>query len=414
MPQYQTWEEFSRAAEKLYLADPMKESCGWKFSSPLCWVLSSTGLFPGTRRKRCLLKMGGGGLGRGPQLQRTRASALSRSRLPRRRSRLPLRSGNKPALCSAPPPNPSPSPGSRILLQDLHWRIDRVRLTPPLEDVRFHFGFNSKYLRKVLSYWRNGFDWRKQVEILNRYPHFKTKIEGLDIHFIHVKPHQPPSGCTPKPLLMVHGWPGSFYEFYKIIPLLTDPRNHGLSEEHIFEVICPSIPGYGFSEASSKKGLNSVATARIFYKLMLRLGFQEFYVQGGDWGSLICTNMAQMVPSPASASPGPSLRPQPRERPAFEHGFRFKSRHPDPSPGMAFPEVFRLHPEGYRAAVPLQGEGFLQLDEGERLYAHPGHQTRHCGLRSERLSRGPGCLYPGEVFHLDQPGVPRPGRRRPG
>ncbi|XP_064450536.1 epoxide hydrolase 1 isoform X2 [Mirounga angustirostris] len=274
-----------------------RESCGWKFSSPLCWVLSSTGLFPGTRRKRCLLKMGGGGLGRGPQLQRTRASALSRSRLPRRRSRLPLRSGNKPALCSAPPPNPSPSPGSRILLQDLHWRIDRVRLTPPLEDVRFHFGFNSKYLRKVLSYWRNGFDWRKQVEILNRYPHFKTKIEGLDIHFIHVKPHQPPSGCTPKPLLMVHGWPGSFYEFYKIIPLLTDPRNHGLSEEHIFEVICPSIPGYGFSEASSKKGLNSVATARIFYKLMLRLGFQEFYVQGGDWGSLICTNMAQMVPS---------------------------------------------------------------------------------------------------------------------
>lgn len=77
---------------------------------------------------------------------------------------------------------------------------------------------------------------------------------GLDIHFIHVKPPQPPSGCTPKPLLMVHGWPGSFYEFYKIIPLLTDPRSHGLSEEHVFEVICPSIPGYGFSEASSKKG----------------------------------------------------------------------------------------------------------------------------------------------------------------
>lgn len=77
---------------------------------------------------------------------------------------------------------------------------------------------------------------------------------GLDIHFIHVKPPQPPSGCTPKPLLMVHGWPGSFYEFYKIIPLLTDPRKHGLSDEHVFEVICPCIPGYGFSEASSKKG----------------------------------------------------------------------------------------------------------------------------------------------------------------
>lgn len=77
---------------------------------------------------------------------------------------------------------------------------------------------------------------------------------GLDIHFVHVKPPQLPPGRTPKPLLMVHGWPGSFYEFYKIIPLLTDPANHGLSEEHVFEVICPSIPGYAFSEAASKKG----------------------------------------------------------------------------------------------------------------------------------------------------------------
>lgn len=80
---------------------------------------------------------------------------------------------------------------------------------------------------------------------------------GLDIHFIHVKPPQMPSGRTPKPLLMVHGWPGSFYEFYKIIPLLTDPKTHGLGDEHVFEVICPSIPGYGFSEASSKKGTKS-------------------------------------------------------------------------------------------------------------------------------------------------------------
>ncbi|OBS60226.1 hypothetical protein A6R68_08653 [Neotoma lepida] len=182
-------------------------------------------------------------------------------------------------------------------IKDLHQRIDRFRASPPLEGSCFHYGFNSNYLKKVVSFWRNEFDWKKQVEILNRYPHFKTKIEGLDIHFIHVKPPQLPSGRTPKPLLMVHGWPGSFYEFYKIIPLLTDPKAHGLSDEHVFEVICPSIPGYGFSEASSKKGCNSVATARIFYKLMSRLGFQKFYIQGGDWGSLICTNMAQMVPN---------------------------------------------------------------------------------------------------------------------
>ncbi|XP_004700001.1 epoxide hydrolase 1 [Echinops telfairi] len=181
-------------------------------------------------------------------------------------------------------------------IQDLHWRIEKNRLSPSLEDSGFHYGFNSNYMKKVISYWKEVFDWRKQVGVLNRYPHFKTKIEGLDIHFIHVKPPQLPAGRTPKPLLMVHGWPGSFYEFYKIIPFLTDPKSHGLSDEHVFEVICPSIPGYGFSEASSKKGLGSVATARIFYKLMLRLGFQEFYAQGGDWGSLICTNLAQMAP----------------------------------------------------------------------------------------------------------------------
>lgn len=182
-------------------------------------------------------------------------------------------------------------------INDLHRRIEKARLTPPLEDSRFHYGFNAHYLQKVLAYWRDGFDWRKQVAELNRYPHFKTKIEGLDIHFIHVKPPRLPAGRSAKPLLMVHGWPGCFYEFYNIIPLLTDPESHGLGGEHVFEVVCPSIPGYGFSEAASKKGLNSVATARIFYKLMLRLGFREFYAQGGDWGSLICTNIAQLAPS---------------------------------------------------------------------------------------------------------------------
>lgn len=78
---------------------------------------------------------------------------------------------------------------------------------------------------------------------------------GIDVHFVHVKPPRLPKGQSAKPLLMVHGWPGSFYEFYKIIPLLTDPASHGLSDEHIFEVICPSIPGYGFSEAPHKKGM---------------------------------------------------------------------------------------------------------------------------------------------------------------
>ncbi|KAM9355798.1 epoxide hydrolase 1 [Pholidichthys leucotaenia] len=178
-------------------------------------------------------------------------------------------------------------------LEDLHRRIDMTRPVPSLEDSQFHYGFNSQYLQKVVSYWRNDFDWKRQVEKLNQYPHFKTNIEGIDIHYLHVKPKKVPEGSRAVPLIMVHGWPGSFYEFYGLIPLLTDPSDPG---DLVFEVVCPSIPGYGFSEAPSKKGFDSVCAARIFHKLMKRLGFQQFYAHGGDWGWQITTNMAQLEP----------------------------------------------------------------------------------------------------------------------
>ncbi|XP_061601019.1 epoxide hydrolase 1 [Cololabis saira] len=175
-------------------------------------------------------------------------------------------------------------------IEDLHERIDNARYTESLEDCGFHYGFNSAYLKKVISYWRNGFDWKKQVTVLNKYAHFKTKIEGVDVHFIHVRPPHLENQKV-LPLMLVHGWPGSFYEFYKILPLLTQNRD-GV----VFEVIIPSIPGYGFSEAPHKQGFDSLAAARIFLTLMERLGFSQFYLQGGDWGSLITTNMAQMKP----------------------------------------------------------------------------------------------------------------------
>lgn len=179
-------------------------------------------------------------------------------------------------------------------LEDLHRRIDQTRPVPSLEDSQFHYGFNSHYLQKVVSYWRNDFDWRRQVDKLNQFPQFKTKIEGIDVHFLHVKPKKVPEGTTAIPLIVVHGWPGSFYEFYGLIPLLTEPSN---PSDLVFEVVCPSIPGYGFSEAPHKKGFDTVCAARIFHKLMKRLGFKKFYAQGGDWGSLVTTNMAQLEPS---------------------------------------------------------------------------------------------------------------------
>ncbi|XP_028253027.1 epoxide hydrolase 1 [Parambassis ranga] len=178
-------------------------------------------------------------------------------------------------------------------LEDLYRRIDLTRPVPSLENSQFNYGFNSQYLQKVVSYWRNDFDWRRQVDKLNQYPHFKTKIEGIDIHYVHVKPKKVPEGSSAIPLMMVHGWPGSFYEFYGLIPLLTEPSDPG---DLVFEVVCPSIPGYGFSEASHKQGFNSVCAAHIFIKLMKRLGFAQFYAHGGDWGWLVTTNMAQLEP----------------------------------------------------------------------------------------------------------------------
>uniref|UniRef100_A0A8C6WE69 Epoxide hydrolase n=1 Tax=Neogobius melanostomus TaxID=47308 RepID=A0A8C6WE69_9GOBI len=178
-------------------------------------------------------------------------------------------------------------------LEDLHRRMDQTRPVPSLHNSQFNYGFNSEYLQKVISYWRNNFDWRKQVERINQYPHFKTNIEGLDVHFVHVKPKSVPEGTKVIPLIMVHGWPGSFYEFYGLIPLLTEPSQ---PERCVFEVVCPSIPGYGFSEAPHQKGFDSVCAARVFHKLMKRLGFEHFYAHGGDWGWLVTTNMAQLEP----------------------------------------------------------------------------------------------------------------------
>ncbi|XP_067092212.1 epoxide hydrolase 1 [Osmerus mordax] len=175
-------------------------------------------------------------------------------------------------------------------IQDLYDRIDKSRYTEPLEDSCFQYGFNSTHLQRVVSYWRNQFDWKKQITVLNKYPHFKTNIDGLDVHFIRVRPpHR--EGQKVVPLMLVHGWPGSFYEFYRILPLLSESQ-----DDLVFEVICPSIPGYGFSEAPHKQGFTSLAAATVFLKLMERLGFSRFYLQGGDWGSLITTNMAQMKP----------------------------------------------------------------------------------------------------------------------
>ena len=167
-------------------------------------------------------------------------------------------------------------------------------MVPALEGIGFQYGFHAEVIKKVRDYWLNKYNWREQEAYLNTFPHFKTNIGGLDIHFIHSKPSK--KLATSKkvlPLLCLHGWPGSFVEFTKMIPLLTQDSP---DYDFVFEVVVPSLPGYGFSDPAKKAGLGPAEMGLIFDRLMKRLGYDRYYVQGGDWGSLIGTNMATLFP----------------------------------------------------------------------------------------------------------------------
>lgn len=176
------------------------------------------------------------------------------------------------------------------ILEDLKHRLANAHIHESIADTQFRYGFNSATLKTIVDYWKNEYDWKKQEQELGKYNHFVTQIEGIDIHFVHVKPANP-SGVV-LPLIAVHGWPGTFYEYIKSVDKLTDSSNGGVS----FEVVIPSIPGYGFSEAPHQEGLNVLSTARIFVKLMKRLGYNKFFAHGGDWGSVVTKSMAVMYP----------------------------------------------------------------------------------------------------------------------
>jgi microsomal epoxide hydrolase len=180
------------------------------------------------------------------------------------------------------------------VLTDLKARLERTRFPDEVSDTAWEYGTNLAYLRELVDYWRTRYDWRKHEKHLNSLRHFRTEIADLDLHFIHEKGRGP----NPKPLLLIHGWPGSVYEFMEIIPMLTDPGAHGGEASDSFTVIAPSLPGYGFSGHAKTRAMNIQAIAEIFFKLMTEtLGFPRFAVQGGDWGSAITARIGEVYPS---------------------------------------------------------------------------------------------------------------------
>ena len=129
-------------------------------------------------------------------------------------------------------------------LADLQDRLAHTRWSDEIPESGWDYGTNLAYLKELVDYWQNGFDWRAQEKRINSFAHFRAKVDGLGIHFVQ----EHGKGPSPMPLVITHGWPGSFFEMYKIIPLLTDPGSHGGDAADSFDVVAPSMPGYGFSD----------------------------------------------------------------------------------------------------------------------------------------------------------------------
>lgn len=167
------------------------------------------------------------------------------------------------------------------VLIDLRSRLKQTRFPDQLQGASWDYGTELEYLKELCAYWQDTYDWRKHEAALNTLDHFRTDIDSLRIHFIHQKSREQ----NAFPLIITHGWPGSIFEFTKIIGPLTDPTAHGGKAEDAFHVVCPSMPGYGFSDPPTEPGFDIRRVAQINVKLMAELGYTRYGAQGGDWGA---------------------------------------------------------------------------------------------------------------------------------
>ena len=180
------------------------------------------------------------------------------------------------------------------ILTDLRARLERVRWPDEIPGSHWQYGTDLTYLRALVDYWRDQYEWRTYEARLNAFQHFTVPLDGIDLHFIH----QQGNGPAPLPLLLMHGWPGSVWEFHKVLPLLTDPARFGDDAHDAFTVVAPSLPGYGFSFRPNQPRFDRVAMADTFAKLMTEvLGYDRYCVQGGDIGAGVATRMAAAYPT---------------------------------------------------------------------------------------------------------------------
>jgi pimeloyl-ACP methyl ester carboxylesterase len=178
-------------------------------------------------------------------------------------------------------------PAAEIL--HLRERLERTRFPDQAPGPAWAYGTDVTWMRQLIAYWRNGFDWRAQEARLNAFPQYKVTLHDIDLHFLHVEGQGP----NPCPLLLSHGWPGSVFEFLDLVPRLTDPSQFGGDRADAFTVVVPSLPGYGLSFSPGQRRFGVEEIADCFADLMTHvLGYKRFGAQGGDWGAYITSRLA--------------------------------------------------------------------------------------------------------------------------
>jgi len=170
-------------------------------------------------------------------------------------------------------------------LDDLRQRLALTRFPEKETPADWTQGVPLAYMQEIRDYWATAYDWRRAEAQINAFPQFMTTIDGLDVHFIHARSPE----AHARPLLLTHGWPGSIVEFLKVIGPLCDPASHGGDPADAFHVVCPALPGYGFSGKPVAPGWGVEKIADTWATLMARLGYESYFAQGGDWGSAVTT-----------------------------------------------------------------------------------------------------------------------------
>ena len=266
-----------------------------------------------------------------------------------------------------PRPEPFAPRADPAVLEDLRARLRATRWPDAPEDAGWSLGTDLDYLRELVAYWADEFDWTAQEAALARLPRYRVRLGGLRIHFVHARAAQ--AGPV-LPLVLTHGWPDSFWRYTKVIGLLTDPAAHGADPADAFDVIVPDIPGFGYSDRPPGPPLDAVAVAGLWAELMTILGYPRFGAAGGDIGSQVSRYLALDHP----------------DRVAAVHRTDGGAGRLHRRPGRPGPRGTRLPPARRRLERHRR-----------RLHRHAGHQTPDRRVRAHRLPRRARRLDRGEL-----------------